>query len=179
MQHGLNIGFSIKSVSEDGVFTGYAATFNNADLGRDVMLPGAFTESLRARPADKVKMLRSHDASEPIGIWSEIKEDQNGLLAMGRLILDTTKGRETYSLLKAGALDALSVGYQTKSQRFDPERKIRLLEKVELWEISVVTFPMNPRASIAAVKQNDFSAAELAATLSRATAALRGQGGRP
>lgn len=162
--------FDVKAVAEDGTFAGYASVFNVVDLGGDSVQPGAFTKSLKAKPAAKVKMLRGHDSSEPIGIWTSIVEDSRGLKATGHLILETVKGRETYALLKAGALDGLSIGYRTKKESFDQTKKIRLLNELELHEISVVTFPMLPTATISRVKSTDFS--RLVAAINRATAAL-------
>jgi HK97 family phage prohead protease len=171
--HGEVIEFEAKAVAEDGSFTGYASTFGNEDFGRDVMMAGAFVKSLGRRPAEKVKMLRGHDTSEPIGVWTALTEDRKGLLAKGKLILDTTKGRETYALMKAGALDALSVGYRTLKDHFDRAKGVRFLDEVDLFEISVVTFPMNPRAGISTVKGDPDRAAALVRALDRATAALR------
>lgn len=143
-----------KSVGDDGTFYGYASLFGVTDLGRDVVSRGAFTKSLAQRPAARVKMLREHDQSEPIGVWSEITEDTKGLRVSGKLVLDTVKGRETHALLKAGALDGLSIGYRTKSARMDKAKGVRMLDEVELHEISVVTFPMLPAATVEAVKSN-------------------------
>jgi HK97 family phage prohead protease len=171
---GATVEFDIKAVGEDGTFTGYAATFGNEDLGKDVVVSGAFSKSLARRPALKVKMLRSHDPSEPIGVWTELKEDSRGLLAKGKLILDTVKGAETYALMKAGALDALSIGYRTLKDRFDRVKGLRFIEEADLFEVSVVTFPMNPRAAVSAVKGLDPDrAGEFVRALQRATAALR------
>jgi HK97 family phage prohead protease len=160
----------LKTIAEDGTFTGYASLFGVTDLGGDVVQAGAFTKSLKSKPAAKVKMLRGHDTSEPIGVWTRIEEDARGLKATGQLILTTVKGRETYELLKAGALDGLSIGYRTKKESFDRAKKVRLLNELELHEISVVTFPMLPSATISRVKQTDFS--RLVAAINRATAAL-------
>ena len=141
-----------KSVGEDGTFHGYASLFGVTDLGGDVVQRGAFSKSLTQRPASRVKMLREHAQMEPIGVWSEIAEDAKGLRVSGKLVLDTVKGRETHALLKAGALDGLSIGYRTKSSRLDKAKGVRLLDEVELHEISVVTFPMLPSATVDAVK---------------------------
>jgi HK97 family phage prohead protease len=163
--------FDVKSISEDGTFTGYASLFGVTDLGGDSVQPGAFTKSLKSKPASKVKMLRGHDTSEPIGVWTSILEDARGLKATGQLILDTVKGRETYALLKAGALDGLSIGYRTKKDSFDRTKKVRMLNELELHEISIVTFPMLPSATISRVKHgSDFS--RLVSAINRATAAL-------
>jgi HK97 family phage prohead protease len=160
----------IKTIAEDGTFTGYASLFGVTDLGGDSVQPGAFTKSLKSKPAAKVKMLRGHDTSEPIGIWESLVEDSRGLKATGRLILDTVKGRETYSLLKAGALDGLSIGYRTKKEPFDRTKNIRLLKELDLYEVSICTFPMLPSATISRVKQTDFF--RLVTAINRPTAAL-------
>ena len=141
------------------------------DLGGDSVQAGAFTKSLKIKPAAKIKMLRGHDMSEPIGVWTRIEEDDRGLKATGQLILETVKGRETYALLKAGALDGLSIGYKTKKETFDRKNNVRMLNELELHEISVVTFPMLPTATISRVKHgSDFS--RLVAAINRATQAL-------
>jgi HK97 family phage prohead protease len=160
----------IKAVAEDGTFSGYASLFGVKDLGGDVVQPGAFTKSLKSKPAAKVKMLRGHDTSEPIGVWTSLAEDSRGLKATGQLILTTVKGRETYELLKAGALDGLSIGFRTKKETFDRKNNVRKLNELELHEISIVTFPMLPSATISRVKSTDFS--KLVAAINRATAAL-------
>jgi HK97 family phage prohead protease len=153
LEHG-HARLDVKSVAEDGTFHGYASLFGVTDLGKDVVSKGAFTKSLASRPASRVRMLREHDQSEPIGTWSSIKEDTTGLAVEGKLVLDTVKGRETHALLKAGALDGLSIGYRTKSARLDKAKGVRLLDEVELHEISVVTFPMLPAATVHSVKHN-------------------------
>jgi HK97 family phage prohead protease len=162
--------FDVKAISEDGTFTGYASLFGVEDLGRDVVQAGAFTKSLKSKPASKVKMLRGHDTSEPIGVWDSIVEDARGLKVTGRLILTTVKGRETYELMKAGALDGMSIGYRTKKDSHDRKKNVRLLQELELHEISIVTFPMLPTATISRVKNSDFS--RLVAAINRATQAL-------
>lgn len=149
--------FDVKAISEDGTFSGYASLFGVTDLGGDSVQPGAFTKSLKIKPAAKIKMLRGHDTTEPIGVWTHIEEDARGLKATGRLILDTVKGRETYALLKAGALDGLSIGYRTKKETFDRKNNVRMLNELDLFEISVVTFPMLTTATISRVKSTDFS----------------------
>lgn len=163
-----------KAVSDEGEFSGYAAVFNNQDQGRDVILPGAFSKSLTRRPATKVKMLRQHDPEEPIGIWLDLQEDARGLKAKGKLILETIKGRETHALMRAGALDGMSIGYRTLKDRFDRPKGIRYLEELDLPEISVVTFPMNDRARVSAVKHEDADRARaIVAACNRAMEALR------
>jgi HK97 family phage prohead protease len=170
---GFALDIDTKAISEEGEFTGYAAIFNNEDLGRDVIVPGAFAKSLQSRPAGKVKMLRQHDTAEPIGVWLDLAEDKKGLRAKGKLILDTVKGRETYALMRAGALDGLSIGFRTLKDRFDRQKGIRYLEQVDVPEISIVTFPMNPRAVVSNVKADPERARALVAAINRAKEALQ------
>lgn len=148
----------IKSVQDDGTFEGYASLFNAADLGRDVIAPGAFSESLRQRGVAAIKMLFQHDPSEPIGIWEEIREDARGLYVRGRLMTAVKKAREVLALMRAGALDGLSIGFKAVKARRDGRTGLRRIEKVDLWEISIVTFPMLPGARVRAAKARPFLA---------------------
>ena len=141
---------------DKGMFEGYASIFGNKDLGNDVIEKGAFMRSLRKKGAKKIKMLYQHDTKEPIGVFDKVMEDQNGLYVKGRLAMGTQKGKEVYELMKMGAIDGLSVGYRVdaKGHHYDDKRKYRVLKEVDLMEISAVTFPMNPRARIQAVKSD-------------------------
>ncbi len=143
---------------DDGVFEGYASLFNREDLGHDVIAPGAFRESLLNRGAARIKMLFQHDPAEPIGVWDEIREDARGLYVRGRLMTAVSKAREVLALMRAGALDGLSIGFKTVKARRDAASGVRRLEKVDLWEISVVTFPMLPGARVQSVKARPFAA---------------------
>ncbi len=143
----------LKSVEADGTFSGYASLFGEVDLGRDVVMPGAFRDSLAARGPRGVKLLFQHDPNEPIGVWLDLAEDGKGLRARGRLMPEVTRGREVLSLMRAGALDGLSIGFRTVTGRSDPKSGVRRLHKIDLWEISVVTFPMLPEARVSTVKQ--------------------------
>lgn len=173
-EHGIAFDLDLKSVTAEGEFTGYASVFDNVDFGRDVVVAGAYKKSLLKRPPAKVKMLFQHDPSEPIGIWLDLTEDQKGLRAKGKLILETTRGREIHALMRAGALDGLSPGFRTVKDRFDRAKGIRYLEEMDVPEISVVTFPLNPRATVASVKGHDAERARaLVAAINRATEALR------
>lgn len=160
--------FDCKSLDASGVFTGYAARFNSADLGRDLILPGAFAESLATRGPGGVRMLFQHDPAEPIGVWLELREDTRGLFVRGRLISEIARGREVLSLMRAGAVDGLSIGFRTVEGRTSPKTGIRRLSKIDLWEISVVTFPMHPGARVSAFKRGHANARGLAATIRRA-----------
>lgn len=157
------------AVTEDGTFAGYASLFGRTDLGRDMVMRGAFAASLRKRGPAGIKMLYQHDALQPIGVWDEIREDDRGLFVKGRLTTGVARAREVLSLMRAGALDGLSIGYRTVRGRTDGKSGVRQLLEVDLWEISVVTFPMLPEARVEAVKGGTM----LLAAIHRATAAMR------
>lgn len=136
----------------DGMrISGYASLFGVPDQGGDIVAPGAYAASLRAMLArqGRVKMLWQHDPNQPIGVWEEVREDSRGLWVTGQLLPDVAKGREAASLIAAGAVDGLSIGYRTKRAERDPKGH-RILTEVELWEVSLVTFPMLPQARVAA-----------------------------
>ena len=118
-----------------------------------------------------VKMLFQHNPSEPIGIWDTIKEDTRGLYVRGRLMPEVARAREVLALMRAGALDGLSIGFRALKGRRDARTGVRRLEKVDLWEISVVTFPLLPGARVAHVKSHDRH--RLAASIAAATNLLR------
>jgi HK97 family phage prohead protease len=147
----------LKAVDADGAFEGYASLFDKVDLGRDVIAPGAFRDSLAARGPQGVKLLYQHDPGQPIGVWQSLREDSRGLHAVGRLMPEVTRAREVLSLMRAGALDGLSIGFRAVKAKRDARTGIRRLEKVDLWEISVVTFPMLPEARVASVKGGPFA----------------------
>ncbi|MDJ1159034.1 HK97 family phage prohead protease [Chelatococcus sp. SYSU_G07232] len=136
----------------DGEFEGYASLFGVPDLGRDVIEPGAFAESLARRGAGGVRLLWQHDPAEPLGRWLSLAEDGRGLKARGRLNLAVARAREIHALLSEGAVDGLSIGFRTERARTDPRTRVRHIAKVDLWEISLVTFPMLPGARVTGVK---------------------------
>ncbi|UYO50810.1 HK97 family phage prohead protease [Rhodopseudomonas palustris] len=141
------------SLAEDGSIDGYASLFGEIDQARDMVMPGAFTQTLKQRGLRKIPMLFQHDPAEPVGVWLELAEDLRGLRARGRLIPDVARGRELLALLRAGAIDGLSIGYRTVRGQIDPRTRVRRLYQVDLWEISIVTFPLLNGARIATVKQ--------------------------
>jgi len=149
------VSCDLKAVEADGSFTGYASRFGVVDLGRDLVLPGAFAESIARRGPRGIKMLFQHDPAEPIGVWLEVREDAHGLFARGRILPEVARGREVLALMRAGALDGLSIGFRTVEGRTDPKSGVRRLSRIDLWEISVVTFPMLPEARVSAVKNSD------------------------
>ncbi len=141
------------TIDADGTVEGYASVFGEIDQARDRVMPGAFAETLRARGVHRIPMLFQHDPAEPVGVWLELREDHRGLYARGRLIPEVTRGRELLSLLRAGAIDGLSIGFRTVKGRIDPKTRVRSLLAVDLWEISIVTFPLLAGARVRAVKQ--------------------------
>jgi HK97 family phage prohead protease len=165
----LPIEFDAKGVKQDGSFEGYASTFGNKDLGGDIILPGAFAKCLTAKPIGKIKMLRDHDAGRLIGTWRGMREDTKGLFVEGALVMTTRDGAEAYDLMKAGALDSMSIGYRTVEAEYRRDDGSRLLKEVDLVEVSLVSFPMNPEATITAVKDGiEFNPREMEDTLREA-----------
>jgi len=139
------------SVVDGSVIEGYASLFGACDQGGDVVVTGAYTASLGALAAvgGRVKMLWQHDPAQPIGVWHEVREDARGLFVKGRILADVDKGREAIALIGAGAIDGLSIGYRTRKASKDSAGK-RHLHELELWEVSLVTFPMLPEARVGA-----------------------------
>jgi uncharacterized protein len=135
----------------NGVFEGYASLFGVADQARDVVVEGAFQSSLAMQSPRGVKLLWQHNPAEPVGIWTALNEDARGLYCRGELNLDVQRGRELYALLKQGAVNGLSIGFKTVKARKDANGQ-RLLLTVDLWEISLVTFPLLSGARVSAVK---------------------------
>ena len=158
----LDVAFEYKADEEEGTFSGYGSIFGNKDLGNDIVVEGAFAKSIGRKGAKAVKLLYQHRQDEPIGVFDEITEDRRGLKVKGRLAMGTQRGREVYELMKMGALDGLSIGYRVEPKYvdYDEKGKTRRLKSVDLMEISAVTFPMNPRARVQAVKGTDRSIRE-------------------
>jgi Escherichia/Staphylococcus phage prohead protease len=142
----------LSEVEADGSFSGYASLFGETDLNRDRVLPGAFLKSIGARGAAGIRMLFQHDPAAPIGVWREVREDSRGLFVRGQLMREVEKAREVLALMRAGAIDGLSIGFRTVKGRTDAKSGIRSLVEIDLWEISVVTFPMLPAARVSQVK---------------------------
>lgn len=139
-------------MTEDLEIEGYASLFWTRDLNDDVTAAGAFSASLARSGAAGVKMLFQHEAAEPVGVWDEIAEDSRGLFVRGRILTVTPQGRLVAALVNAGALDGLSIGFRTVKARPDQSGRLRVLTEVELWEVSIVTFPMLPQARIESVR---------------------------
>ncbi len=145
-----SLSLDVKAVGEEGQIEGYGAVFGNRDSYGDVIVKGAFAETLKGR---KPKMLWQHNMMDPIGSWDDYLEDERGLYMKGRIAIKSTKGRDAYELVKAGAIDGLSIGYVTKD--YDMEGGARMLKEVDLFETSLVTMPANAAALVTNVKNAD------------------------
>ena len=147
----------LKAANDDGTVEGYGSVFGVRDSYDDVIAAGAFEASLAAHKKAKTMpaMLWQHDADKPIGIWTEMVEDAKGLRMKGQLAMETTLGKEAHALLKMGALNGLSIGFMSKQWAYDRETGIRTLTEIDLWEVSLVTFPANGAARVTDVKSVD------------------------
>jgi hypothetical protein len=154
------LGQPLCACSGSGVFVGYASLFGRRDQSGDIVLPGAFAMSLKRRQPTDIRMLFQHDPAEPVGTWVELREDGRGLHVTGRLDPNVQRGRELFSLLESRGLDGLSIGFKTVTARRDRATGARLLQQVDLWEISLVTFPMLDGARVSEVKRRALAAAE-------------------
>jgi len=153
-------------IEPDGTVEGYASLFGEIDAARDMVMRGAFAATLGQRGVHRIPMLFQHDPAEPVGVWLELREDQRGLYARGRLIPEVARARELLSLLRAGAIDGLSIGFRTVKGSVDPRTRVRRLLALDLWEISIVTFPLLAGARVRAVKHSQprLRGAEVAAS---------------
>lgn len=147
-----DFALQVKDLSDDGTFEGYGSVFGNVDSYGDKVMPGAFAESLakHRREGTNVLMLWQHNPNEPIGIWDDLAEDGKGLRGKGRLIMDVARAREVHALMKHKAIGGLSIGY--REVETEPDNGVLLLKRLDLREISPVSFPANRRARIDAVK---------------------------
>lgn len=185
----LEVPFELKAVDDAGNFEGYAAVFNNVDLGDDVILPGAFTKVKTTR-GGKLKLALYHDLTRLVGS-ADYTQDDHGLLLKGRVNLAVSYARDAYELMKAEILDSMSIGFNTIKADFEERagRRIRIIKEAELWEASFVPFGMNPAAQVLTVKSDirlfenalrermGLSQKEAAAVASLGYPALRRDGG--
>ncbi len=148
----LDCSLEIKQAGDDGSIEGFGSVFGNVDMGLDRIERGAFKETLRERRGEPVPMLWQHFDNQPIGVWDDLHEDKRGLYVRGQINLDTQQGREARSLVKQGAVRGLSIGYRPVDFKF--EEDVRVLQRVELWEVSLATFPMNREARVVGVKND-------------------------
>lgn len=148
------VSTSLDKVHLDGTFSGYASVFNEVDLGNDCIAPKAFTKSLIKRDACDIRMLFQHNPDEPIGVWEEVTQTQHGLKVKGRITQSVSRGAEVLELMRAGAIDGLSIGFKTVRAKQDKQNNVRRILEADLWEISIVTFPMQQSARVDCVKSN-------------------------
>jgi HK97 family phage prohead protease len=150
----LEVPFEVKAVDDAGNFEGYAAVFNNIDLGDDVILPGAFTKVKTTR-GGRLKLALFHDLTRLVGS-SEFTQDEHGLHLKGKINLAVSYARDAYELMKEGTLDSMSIGFNTLLSTFEERagRTVRIIKQAELWEASIVPFGMNPEAQITDVKSD-------------------------
>lgn len=150
------VPLEVKGIDSDGegTFNGYGSVFSVKDTYADVVMPGAFTRTLQeaASKGRMPAMLWQHDATQPIGVWTELSQDERGLRVKGQLAINTRAGRDAYELMKLKALDGLSIGYRTRKYVWDETSKVRQLTDVDLVEISPVSFPANDAARVQTVK---------------------------
>lgn len=154
MNRQIDTALELKSLTPGGEFEGYGSIFHNVDSYADVVAPGAFQKTLSkwALKGRMPSLLWQHRQDEPIGAYSEMHEDENGLYVKGQLCLDCRQGAEAYALMKMGAISGLSIGFIDDVSEYDAARQVRVLKEVDLWEVSLVTFPANDEARIGAVK---------------------------
>lgn len=144
-------GGELKAVEDEtGTIEGYASVFGVTDSYGDVMVKGAFAGSLSE--SRKVRMLWQHNAAEPIGQWTQLGEDDTGLFVKGRINQKTSWGRDAYEAIKSGDVEGLSVGFVTRERDWSDDGETRFLRKVDLWEVSAVTFPANAAANMTGIK---------------------------
>jgi HK97 family phage prohead protease len=153
----LSCELEVKLASDDateGTIEGYGSVFGLLDQGGDIVMPGAFKASLAEWRRKKAMppLLWQHDPWKPLGIWTELEEDEKGLRVKGQLILDLVAAKDARALIAAKAVRGLSIGYRCVDHEIDRTTGARKLKKVDLWEISLVTFPMLPEAQISGVK---------------------------
>lgn len=143
------------AADDTGTFTGYASVFGETDRYGDTIRPGAFKKTLTSRKnRGPVAFFWNHDQGKPIGVWTEIVEDQRGLKVTGKIITDTTAGRDAYLLLKAGAVTGLSIGFNPLRVERGPNGG-RIVTEIDLVEISLVTLPAASKARVTSVKGAD------------------------
>ncbi len=152
----LQVALNLKSIEKNGVFAGYASVFGVLDQHQDIVQKGAFSSTIQKRKGE-IKLLWQHRQDEPIGVIDEIFEDKHGLYVRGRLLLDLQRAREAYTLMKEGAIGGLSIGYSPLKYAYN-DAGTRIISEVELWEVSLVTFPANTSAAITVVKSRDETA---------------------
>lgn len=160
-------------IDETGRFAGYASVFERVDESGDIVMPGAFRKSLGKRGRERIRLLFQHDPKEPVGTWETIAEDGFGLWAEGRLVPGVPRADALRRLIEKRAVDGLSIGFRTVRATREPASGHRKLWQIDLWEISIVTFPMMDAARIAPGATPPERDARLARSLNAAISLLR------
>lgn len=168
----VNRPFEVKAISDDGSFSGYATVFGTPDFYGDIIMPGALTKTLAKKRSGNIPVLWQHDDDDPIGVHTSLTVDNRGLLIEGQLILGVQKANEAHLLLKAKAINGISMGFITEDADYDVTTGQRKILQLDLWENSLVTFPAQDSARVTDVK----SISELG-TLAQVEAYLRDEGG--
>lgn len=149
------VAFKAESVADDGTFEGYGSVFGVLDSYREIVAPGAFTDSLKSikDSGDPLPVLWQHRSGEPIGGFDTLEQDARGLRAKGWLLKnEVARAAEAHALMKRRVVKGLSIGYYVEGSSLDEKTGIRTLTKLDLREISIVTFPANPESFVDAVK---------------------------
>lgn len=168
----------LKADGEDqGLIEGYASKWGEKDRGSDIVLAGAFKKSIRSRKSNRIPMLYGHlQSALPIGVWTDLREDETGLKVKGRLDIQSEQGGQMFRILKAGAEMGISIGYRTSVWEYDEKAQVRILKEVDLFEISLVPIPMLDSARVTSVKaegEGDQVAAALIRALDARTQDLK------
>ena len=156
MKQKLNVPLEVKSLADDGKFTGYGSIFGNKDSYGDIVVSGAFDSSLNQwREKGRLPaLLWQHKSDEPIGVYTRMEEDEKGLYVEGRLLKDDDPlAKRAYAHLKAGSLSGMSIGYRSLDEDYDEKNDALMLKELDLWEVSLVTFPANEAAQVESVKR--------------------------
>jgi len=150
----LEVPFEVKAADDAGNFEGYAAVFNNVDLGDDIILPGAFTRVKTTRNG-RLKLALFHDLTRLVGS-AEFRQDDHGLFIKGKVNQNVSYARDAYALMQDGTLDSMSIGFNTIEDAIETRngRSVRVIKQAELWEASIVPFGMNPEAQVTSVKSD-------------------------
>jgi len=172
-----DFAFELKAINEDGTFEGYGSVFGVKDSYDEIVAPGAFADTLtnQKNAGTMPALLWQHRAGEPIGVYTSMSEDNVGLKVSGKLALKTVRGAEAYELLKMGAISGLSIGFITREDSYDHLTHTRTLKKVDLWEVSLVTFPANDAARVQAVKGDEMTEREFERLLTQDAGFSRSQ----
>lgn len=159
MEHEIRSFVLEMKANEDGTIEGYGSVYNVIDKYNDTIAPGAFQQSLAAHKSAGTlpAMLWQHNSAQPCGVWLEMVEDEKGLRLKGQLALDTVLGKEAHALIKMGALNGLSIGFICRKWIYDDETDLRTLLEIDLWEVSLVTFPANSKARVTNIKSADIA----------------------